>query len=277
MATPDELAVIYAVKHSLRQSPPPPNLPEDGKVVAVQLLRVVREHGTDARAVERVYRRALAWKRDNLPDKPQLDALAESRWLCAAEMPHGEWAVGHWPIGFHCGYSKSGSPVKIERLGACAPPSDTKLLYPYYLALVDTLQRRLDRTSVTSGRLQQTYELFDLAGLGTHMVTFTTLSFTKDVMLAFATHYPSSFSKAVVINAPSFMERLYRILSTVLPASVKAKVSILGAEYEAELANDLTPETLYWVTTASHAQLCRAPFRDGAALAQPAGSSRAVR
>jgi len=277
MATPDELAVIYAVKHSLRQSPPPPNLPEDGKVVAVQLLRVVREHGTDARAVERVYRRALAWKRDNLPDKPQLDALAESRWLCAAEMPHGEWAVGHWPIGFHCGYSKSGSPVKIERLGACAPPSDTKLLYPYYLALVDTLQRRLDRTSVTSGRLQQTYELFDLAGLGTHMVTFTTLSFTKDVMLAFATHYPSSFSKAVVINAPSFMERLYRILSTVLPASVKAKVSILGAEYEAELANDLTPETLYWVTTASHAQLCRAPFRDGAAPAQPAGSSRAVR
>jgi len=303
MATPDELAVIYAVKHSLRQSPPPPNLPEDGKVVAVQLLRVVREHGTDARAVERVYRRALAWKRDNLPDKPELDALAESRWLCAAEMPHGEWAVGHWPIGFHCGYSKSGSPVKLERLGACAPPSDTKLLYPYYLALVDTLQRRLDRTSVTSGRLQQTYELFDLAGLGTcslvdfttppcprhvldtpcacpagtHMVTFTTLSFTKDVMLAFATHYPSSFSKAVVINAPSFMARLYRILSTVLPASVKAKVSILGAEYEAELANDLTPETLYWVTTASHAQLCRAPFRDGAALAQPAGSSRAVR
>jgi len=277
MATPDELAVIYAVKHSLRQSPPPPNLPEDGKVVAVQLLRVVREHGTDARAVERVYRRALAWKRDNLPDKPELDALAESRWLCAAEMPHGEWAVGHWPIGFHCGYSKSGSPVKIERLGACAPPSDTKLLYPYYLALVDTLQRRLDRTSVTSGRLQQTYELFDLAGLGTHMVTFTMLSFTKDVMLAFATHYPSSFSKAVVINAPSFMARLYRILSTVLPASVKAKVSILGAEYEAELANDLTPETLYWVTTASHAQLCRAPFRDGAAPAQPAGSSRAVR
>lgn len=184
---------------------------------------------------------------------------------------------GGAPIGFHCGYSKSGSPVKIERLGACAPPSDTKLLYPYYLALVDTLQRRLDRTSVTSGRLQQTYELFDLAGLGTHMVTFTTLSFTKDVMLAFATHYPSSFSKAVVINAPSFMASLYRILSTVLPASVKAKVSILGAEYEAELANDLTPETLYWVTTASHAQLCRAPFRDGAAPAQPAGSSRAVR
>jgi len=109
------------------------------------------------------------------------------------------------------------------------------------------------------------------------MVTFTTLSFTKDVMLAFATHYPSSFSKAVVINAPSFMAHLYRILSTVLPASVKAKVSILGAEYEAELANDLTPETLYWVTTASHAQLCRAPFRDGAAPAQPAGSSRAVR
>lgn len=277
MATPDELAVIYAVKHSLRQSPPPPNLPEDGKVVAVQLLRVMREHGTDARAVERVYRRALAWKRDNLPDKPELDALAESRWLCAAEMPHGEWAVGHWPIGFHCGYSKSGSPVKIERLGACAPPSDTKLLYPYYLALVDTLQRRLDRTSVTSGRLQQSYELFDLAGLGTHMVTFTMLSFTKDVMLAFATHYPSSFSKAVVINAPSFMARLYRILSTVLPASVKAKVNILGAEYEAELANDLTPETLYWVTTASHAQLCRAPFRDGAAPAQPAGTSRAVR
>eukprot|EP00967_Tisochrysis_lutea_P007047 scaffold8382_cov26-Tisochrysis_lutea.AAC.3 len=57
------------------------------------------------------------------------------------------------------------------------------------------------------------------------MLTFAALNFTKDVLLAFATHYPTSFRKALVINAPSFVGGAWKLVSTVLPKSVKEKVS----------------------------------------------------
>jgi hypothetical protein len=56
------------------------------------------------------------------------------------------------------------------------------------------------------------------------MITFATLNFTKDVLLSFATHYPTSFRKALVINAPPFVGGAWRLVSTVLPKSVKDKV-----------------------------------------------------
>lgn len=48
------------------------------------------------------------------------------------------------------------------------------------------------------------------------------------MLVAFSTHYPSSFRKAVVINAPSFIGSIWKICSKVLPASVNSKVNILG-------------------------------------------------
>ena len=93
---------------------------------------------------------------------------------------------------------------------------------------MDCLQRRLDPHAADTANLTegQTYEIFDLAGLGTHMLTFSALNFTKDVLSAFATHYPSSFRKATVINAPGFANGAWRMVSTVLPKSVKEKVPL---------------------------------------------------
>jgi hypothetical protein len=62
--------------------------------------------------------------------------------------------------------------VKIERLGQFnlkgiqQAPQYRKKLNGFYLGLVDCLQRRLDNASVETGKLQQTYEIFDLKGLG---------------------------------------------------------------------------------------------------------------
>lgn len=110
------------------------------------------------------------------------------------------------------------------------------------------------------GRLVQTYEIFDLKGLGTHMLTMTVLNFTRDILLNFATHYPSSFRKAAIINAPSFLPRFWRLVAMVLPRSVKAKVVILGTDYHEVLSQDLGEEALAWVE-ASNFDLGRAPFR----------------
>ena len=84
------------------------------------------------------------------------------------------------------------------------------------------------------------------------------INFLRDVLIAFSTHYPSSFRKAVIINTPSWMPKLWAIVSAVLPKSVTAKVAILGTDYVKVLEQDLTPEALTWVESAD-SQLIRAP------------------
>ena len=84
----------------------------------------------------------------------------------------------------------------------------------------------------------------------------------------YSSHYPSSFRKAAVINAPPWLPRFWRLISFVLPASVKAKVRILGSDYYDELAEDLGTEPLAWVDSANE-DLIKAPFppenKEGAA------------
>ena len=54
----------------------------------------------------------------------------------------------------------------IVRAGLRRHPNGTRQLNAFYLGLVDFLQRRLDALSLANNRLQQTYEIFDLEGLG---------------------------------------------------------------------------------------------------------------
>ena len=99
------------------------------------------------------------------------------------------------------------------------------------------------------------------------MLTWGTINFCRDVLLNFATHYPSSFRKAVIINAPAFIPRFWSMVSGVLPNSVKAKVKFCGEDFWETLEAALTDEALAWVR-ASHADLVRAPTPIGTAAPQ---------
>ena len=90
------------------------------------------------------------------------------------------------------------------------------------------------------------------------MMTMTVINFTKDILMNYSAHYPSSFRKAAVVKAPPWLPRVWRMVSHVLPQSVKAKVKILGVDYYKELAEDLTDECLAWIEC-SDADLIRAP------------------
>jgi hypothetical protein len=224
-------------------------LPDNEALTNVQLIRFLREHGPNVGKIKNGYLRALEWRHKNLPEIPQTeDPLA---WLSASEMMHGPYATKYVSIGILCGKSKIGCPVKIERLGRYdlaglqeSDPDYRKKFNQFYLSLIEFLQQRLDLMSVQEGRLVQTYEVFDLQGLGYHMINMTVLNFTKDILLNYSTHYPSSFRKAAVVNAPPWLPRVWRMVSHVLPNSVKAKVKILGSDYYSELAEDLDEECL---------------------------------
>jgi len=273
-----ELACIAEISRALHISPCK-GAPDDAETLEVQLVRFIREHGLRPRSIEKKFRAACEYKEKNINNSEVMSVLqpiASTRWMAASEMPDGEWATQYCPIGMHCGFAKNGCPVKIERLGRfdlkgiTSTPNYRKKLNAFYLGLVDCLQRRLDQHAADTANLTegQTYEIFDLAGLGTHMLTFSALNFTKDVLSAFATHYPSSFRKATVINAPGFANGAWRMVSTVLPKSVKEKVNIMGADYMDVLRAELTEEALYWVD-APNEELVHAPRRAGEAVPEP--------
>ena len=264
MGSQEEMATVDEARNRLREDLPP-GLPEDESLLNVQLLRFVREHGDDGAKIERLFRKALEWKRANIPTWTQGE-LHDGGWLSAAEMPHGSWATQHVRIGLHCGYSKLGNPVKLERIGAynigalSTEPDARRRLNAFYLGLVDFLQQRLDQLSLEQtrapltrrrraarraapaapcqrrprthpprllsarARLQQTYEIFDLA-LSTAMLTLSTINFARDVLLNFATHYPSSFRKAVIINAPSFIPRFWGFVRACCPTRSRRRSS----------------------------------------------------
>ena len=264
LASEAELAVLADCKQELyRLDPRPPLLPVDEPLLDVQLIRFLREHGPNAGKIVSCYKRALEWRHKALPLVPGTeDPLG---WLSASEMVYGDWATKFAHIGIFCGKSKIGCPVKIERLGKYdlqglqeSDPDFRRKFNAFYLSLIEFLQQRLDRLSLEEGRLVQTYEVFDLHGLGYHMMTMTVINFTKDILLNYSSHYPSSFRKAAVVNAPPWLPRMWRMISHVLPTSVKAKVKILDHDYYKELAEDLSDESLAWIEC-SNADLIRAP------------------
>ena len=227
------------------------------------LIRFLKEHGPNAGKIFKCFKEALDWRQKNLPDVPLTDNPLD--WLSSSEMVNGAWACKFATIGIYCGKSKIGCPVKIERLGKYdlqglqeSDPNYRKKFNEFYLSLIEFLQQRLDRLSLEEGRLVQTYEIFDLAGLGYHMMTMTVINFAKDILLNYSAHYPSSFRKAALVNAPHWLPRMWRMISHVLPNSVKAKVRILGNDYYKELQEDLSEEALAWVES-SNADLIRAP------------------
>ena len=73
----------------------------------------------------------------------------------------------------------------------------------------------------------------------------TALRFTQNLLVAFSTHYPSSFHKAYLINVPTFFVRVWALISKVLPDSVNAKIE-LSAD-AAVLQGVLTPEAMRFV------------------------------
>jgi len=280
LAQEGEARVIQMIRAKLRNDSPP-GLTDNDELLDVQLLRFVREVGLNEAKVEKRFRSMLEWKEKTFTDEalrlqvnPDEDMGA---WLSSEEMPKGEWATELQPkawnqsearpfvsIGLNIGLSKGGNPVKIERIGRYAIKAIQKQktgnddLKVFYLHLVEHICHRLDHMTIQEGRLQQTYEIFDLEGLTLSIISMGTIKFTQDVLLAFSTHYPSSFRKAVIINAPSFIGHVWGACSKVLPDSVNAKVNILGPNYMETLRADLSEEALQWVTR-SDSDLCRAP------------------
>ena len=90
LASTAERMAIEAVRTALYANPTPPGPsgkgapPEDVAVLDVQLLRFVREHGTNAKKIGKRFRKAVDWKGKKLPLMPSQDAAIAATWVAVA-------------------------------------------------------------------------------------------------------------------------------------------------------------------------------------------------
>ena len=110
-----------------------------------------------------------------------------------------------------------------------------------------------------------------LASDGFLLAPYFVAAWTLNLLSTFSAHYPQSFRKAAIINSPDFMVGFWKMVSGVLPASVRAKVVFLGNDYMVHLREELTDEALYWLQ-APHDELSKAPFRQQPPPLEPLSS-----
>ena len=230
-------------------------------VIELELLRHVRAIGPKATAKTLAESMRRAWARRQKNRDAAIDRGAgawfdhqrdnrASSWPAASELMHGEWAVGFVKIGLNCGRTLDGCPVKIERIGMYDTdaifnePFGLERLKEFYHTLLESQAEALNVDSIAAGRCLRAYEIFDLKGIRLSQVNLSTLRFARGMLSTFAMCYPETTCKAVVVNMPRLMVGPLRTLLEVLPARVRAKVSILGADYHQVLADELDEDAL---------------------------------
>ena len=184
LATEAELVVLAEVKAKLyKLSPRPALLPEDEPLLDVQLIRFLKEHGPNAGKIFKCFKEALDWRQKNLPDVPLTDNPLD--WLSSSEMVNGAWACSSPPSASTAARVRSAARSKSSGWASTTSKgcrSRTRTTARSSTSSTSPSSSSSSSDSIVSleeGRLVQTYEIFDLAGLGYHMMTMTVINFAK--------------------------------------------------------------------------------------------------
>jgi hypothetical protein len=232
-------------------------MPNPTPLQQIRCLRLLRALGGQATGHELAARieEVDAWTQANASDVVNAELGADRKqrfWPAASELPHGEWALGYIELGVRCGRAYGGHPVKIERVGRAQTErmeretgaAGEARLASFYFGMISSMQAALDAESVSCGRLLGTYEVFDMEGVRVSQVSLVTMRFARQMMVVFSRIFPETTVKVAIINLPWALQLPCATVLEVLPARVKARVHILGAEWESVLANDLDAEAL---------------------------------
>lgn len=233
----------------------------------LRLLRQLRALGptaTPAQLASRM-REVGEWKREHLGGAPPtLTGDLAAYWPAAADLEHAVWALGYISLGLRCGRARGGHPVKIERVGLAQTErmeretgaDGEERLARFYFGMIESMQVALDDESVAAGRLLGTYEIFDVSEMRISQVSFTTIRFAQRMMRAFSRIYAESTVKVAIINLPWLLRLPMATVLEVLPQRVRARVCILGDDYEEVLARDVDAEAMR-LLRAGHDELSR--------------------
>jgi len=176
-------------------------------------------------------------------------------WNSVRDLPEGDWAAQYLQMGLRCGRARGGHPVKIERIGRHKigemknDPNAEIRLKTFYFSLLEDLYRSLNEQSADAGTLLRMYEIFDLEGISVRQaVSPLVLGFARSTLTVVARVYCGTTQRAVVLNTPRALKGLLNGVIQAMPARVKQRVLVLGANYHDALADDLDSEALAFLS-----------------------------
>ena len=229
------------------------------ELLALRRLRAVRfgrrageliTAAADAQGVAQTCVWAIEWRADNCP-KIEPRGPTKGTWYAAIELPQGEWADQFMAVGMRTGRARGGHPVKVERCGRHdtaglgRDPDGEARLREYYYGMLDDMQHTLDVESLACGALLRTYEVWDMEGITIgQMLSPTVLRVSIDVLKIFSKAFTGITARVCIINMPSWAMRLLDPLLAAVPAHVRSRVVVLGADWEPTVAQDVDAEAL---------------------------------
>lgn len=193
---------------------------------------------------------AIEWRADNCP-KLESRGPTKSSWYAAVELPQGEWADHFMAVGMRTGRARGGHPVKVERCGRHdtagleRDPEGEARLRKYYYGMLEDMQHTLDVESLACGALLRTYEVWDMAGITVgQLLSPTVLRVSISVLKIFSKAFTGITARVCIINMPAWAVRLLDPLLAAVPAHVRSRVVVLGADWEPTVAQDVDAEAL---------------------------------
>lgn len=273
-ATAEEARVIESALVLLGDlQPQPPHF-------SIALLRVLRAQPKPKRGsaahLAQVYRAIYEWKVANVHPTIRTEMLAsraaaEGRaeggssgggasrvWPAVRDLPFGEWGAPNAQIGLRCGRTRQGlMPVKLERTGrhdanaAFALEGGEAKMRGFYFSILESAQHTLNAESAEMGVLLRSYDVFDMAGLNLAQLSLPTMAIARLLLGVFASIYAETTGRSVIINLPWALRLPVMGLVNVLPQRVKAKVAVLGPDWQEILAEEVDDEAMRAIVDAS--------------------------
>ncbi|KAL6073077.1 putative CRAL-TRIO domain-containing protein C3H8.02 [Balamuthia mandrillaris] len=155
----------------------------------------------------------------------------------------------YWPGRVHYTDDK-GAPVLIERVGCVdirglvtAIPEDDLVNFHVYTQ-EEMRSIRADCSRQRQKNIWENIIVEDLAGLSWKHIYTPAMDLLKRIIQIDEANYPESLKHYYVINAPKFINILYRAISPWLDPKTLSKVRIYGGNYQEALLKDIPKERL---------------------------------
>eukprot|EP00903_Cladosiphon_okamuranus_P006249 g6133.t1 len=181
--------------------------------------------GGDRVEAAKRWKETLEWRKEN-----KVDEILET------PQPRFHDCRQVFPVYLH-GRSRKGMPVLWERIGKVdvAKADELKLplsdLTPNYVFLNECVWRLILDKGEDANDDAKFITVEDVAGVRPWHLTPKILSVLRTLTGTMKAHYVERCYKSYIINAPRAFTALWRVVSAMLDARTRAKISILGTDY----------------------------------------------
>ncbi|CAM9955955.1 unnamed protein product [Ectocarpus sp. 12 AP-2014] len=189
--------------------------------------------GGDVAEAGRRWKATVEWRKEN-----KVDEILET------SQPHFHECRQVFPVFLH-GRSRKGMPVLWERIGKVdlAKANELELplsvLTPNYVFLNECVWRLILDKGENDNDDAQFITVEDVAGVRPWHLTPKVLSVLRALTGTMKAHYVERCHKSYIINAPRAFTALWRVVSAMLDARTRAKISILGTNYLEEMKEEI--------------------------------------